>query len=173
MSESDNSLVSKLLDERVRGLNYFEIEKKHGIPAAEAKQLVSEALQEVATKDPIEMRYLVQVRLEAITRHLWEGLENGSFKHAEVILRAADQMAMLMDLNQNTIKQQLTIISDEETQQLLEVLKFFSKSIYAKLDRLPLNKKARTELEAWPEWTAEAATEAVDEVLYAELEEPK
>ena len=171
MEEGNNALVGKLLEERVKGLNYFEIEARHGIPAAEAKMLVNEALQEVATKDPLELRYLVQIRLEAITKNLWEGLENGSFKHAEVILRAADQLAMLMDLNQNTIKQQLTIISDEETAQLLEVLKHYSRALHNKVKALPLNKKAMAELEAWPEWTAEAATNAVEEVVYAELED--
>lgn len=171
MDERDSSLVQALLDERVRGLNYFEIEKKHGVPAAEARQLVSEALQEVATKDPLEMRYLVQLRLEAITRHMQEGLEMGSFKHAEIVLRAADQLAVLMDLNQQTIKKELTIITDEETAQLLEVLKHNNRALFSRIDKLPLNKKAREALEQWPEWTADAATEAVEEVVYAELED--
>jgi hypothetical protein len=171
MADTTDGLVSTLLDERVRGLNYFEIQAKHGIPAAEAKQLVNEALQEVATKDPLEMRYLVQLRLEKITQYLWDGVEAGSFKHAEVILKAADQLAVLMDLNQQTIKQQLTIISDEETAQLLEVLRHYSRGLYGKINQLPLNKKAREALEQWPEWTAEAATDAVEEVIYAEVEE--
>jgi hypothetical protein len=174
MADMTDGLISTLLDDRVRGLNYFEIQAKHGIPAAEAKQLVNEALQEVATKDPLEMRYVVQLRLEKITQHLWEGLENGgalSHKHAEVILKAADQLAVLMDLNQQTIKQQLTIISDEETAQLLEVLRHYSRGLYGRINALPLNKKARQELEQWAEWTADAATEAVEEVIYAEVEE--
>lgn len=169
MDENDNGLISKLLDARVKGLNYLEIQSKYGIPAAEAKQLVTEALAEVATKDPLEMRYLVQLRLEKITQYLWDGLEAGSFKHAEVVLKAADQLAVLMDLNQQTIKQQLTIISDEETAQLLEVLKHYSRGLYGRISALPLNNKARTALEQWPEWTAEAATEAVEEVVYAEI----
>lgn len=168
MEETNNALVTKLLEARVKGENYFEIEAKYGVPAAEAKQLVNEALREVATQDPIEMRYLVQVRLEAITKHLWEGLEAGSFKHADSILRAAEQLAVLMDLNQNTIKQQLTIISDEETQQLFQVLKLYSAGLYQKVASLPLNAKARTQLEQWPAWTADAATQAVEEAVYAE-----
>jgi hypothetical protein len=76
-----------------------------------------------------------------------------------------------MDLNQQTIKQQLTIISDEETAQLLEVLRHYSRGLYGKINQLPLNKKAREALEQWPEWTAEAATDAVEEVIYAEVEE--
>lgn len=171
MAESENVLVSKLLEARVKGENYFEIEAKYGIPAAEAKQLVTEALKEVATQDPVEMRYLVQVRLEAITKHLWEGLEAGSFKHADSILRAAEQLAVLMDLNQNTIKQQLTIITDEETQQLFQVLKLYSAALYNKINAMPLNQKARLQLEAWPEWTAEAATDAVEEAVYADVVE--
>lgn len=168
MVEAENALINKLLEARVKGKNYFQIEAEYGIPAAEAKQLVSEALQEVASRDPIEMRYLVQVRLEAITNHLWDGLEAGSFKHADSILRAAEQLAVLMDLNQNTIKQQLTIISDEETRQLFQVLKLYSSALYSRVATLPLNQKARTALEQWPEWTAEAATEAVEEAVYAE-----
>jgi len=168
MADGDNALTAKLLDARVKGKNYFEIEAMYGIPAAEAKQMVNEVLGEVAERDPVEMRYLVQLRLEAVTSYLWEGLEAGSFKHADSILRAAEQLAVLMDLNQNTIKQQLTIISDEETRQLFQVLKLYSAGLYQKVASLPLNQKARTQLEEWPEWTAEAATNAVEEAVYAE-----
>jgi hypothetical protein len=171
MADGNNALTAKLLDARVKGKNYFEIEAMYGIPAAEAKQMVNEILEEVAERDPVEMRYLVQLRLEAITANLWEGVEAGSFKHADSILKAAEQLAVLMDLNQNTIKQQLTIISDEETRQLFQVLKLYSAGLYQKVAALPLSQKARLQLEEWPEWTADAATQAVEEAVYAEVEE--
>jgi hypothetical protein len=168
----DNALAQKLLDERVRGRNWLEIEAKHGIPAAEARQIVNEVLNEVATKDPIEMRYLIQLRLEKITDHLWDGLERGEFKSGEAILKTVERMAELMDLNQDTIKHQITIISDEETLKLFEVLKAYGNRIFERVSALPLNDQSRAQLESsWHEVTAEAATEAVEHVIYAEVVE--
>lgn len=168
MSDDNDALLGMLLDDRVRGLNYFDIEAKHGIPAAEAKSMVNEALAEAASKDPIEMRYVVQLRLEKIVENLWQGLEQGSFKHAEAIIKSIERLTDLMDLNQATIKHQITIISDEETKQFLAVLKANNQKLYEKVEKLPLGKKAAAELESWPEWAAEAATEAVEKVIYAE-----
>jgi hypothetical protein len=168
----DNAMAEKLLSDRVRGRNWLEIELKHGIPAAEARQIVNELLSEVATKDPIEMRYLMQLRLEKIVDHLWDGLERGEFKSGEAILKAAERMAELMDLNQDTIKHQITIISDEETLKLFNVLKEYGNRIFERVSALPLNSKARAELEStWHEVTAEAATESVEHIIYAEVVE--
>jgi hypothetical protein len=169
----DNALAQKLLDERVRGRNWLEIEQKHGIPAAEARQIVNEVLQEVATKDPIEMRYLIQLRLEKITDHLWDGLERGEFKSGEAIVKVVERLAELMDLNQDTIKHQITIISDEETLKLFNVLKEYGNRIYDRISHLPtLGEQTRAALEeSWHELTAEAATESVEHVIYAEVVE--
>jgi hypothetical protein len=167
----DNALAEKLLSDRVRGRNWFEIEQKHGIPAAEARNIVNELLSEVATKDPIEMRYLMQLRLEKIVDHLWDGLERGEFKSGEAILKAAERMAELMDLNQDTIKHQITIISDEETLKLFNVLKEYGNRLYDGISHLPsLGDQTRAELESsWHELTAEAATESVEHIIYAEV----
>src|SRR5690349_23487312 len=75
------TLQNMLLDDRISGLNFFEIGSKHGIPPEEVRQLINEALAENVTRDPIEMRQLVQLRLERLTNYLWAGVENGSFKH--------------------------------------------------------------------------------------------
>jgi hypothetical protein len=118
------------------------------------------------------MRYLIQLRLEKIVDNLWAGLERGEFKSGEAIIKSIEKMTELMDLNLDTIKHQITIISDEETLKLFTVLKEYSNRLYQKIDQLPLNAKSRGELEAWPEWIAEAATEAVETVIYtAELVE--
>lgn len=167
----ENALAQKLLDMRVRGKNWLEIESETGIPGPEARQIVNEVLQEVATKDPIEMRYLIQLRLEKITDNLWKGLEGGDFNNAAMILKSVEKMAELMDLNQDTIKHQITIISDEETLKVFSVLKEYGNRLFKYVDNLALPEEVRLELESWPEWAAEAATEAVEEVIYAEVVE--
>lgn len=168
MSDNNEGLVELLLDDRIKGRNWLEIQTKHGIPAEEARQLVNETLNSIATKDPVEMRYLMQLRLEKIVDHLWTGLEAGSFKHGEAILKAIERMAELMDLNQDTIKHQLTIISDEETLRIFDVLNGYGRKLYEKVETLPLTPEAKQELEAWSEWTSLAATEAVEEALIVE-----
>lgn len=168
MTDNSSALTNMLLDERIKGLNYFEIEEKHGIPAEEARQIVREALEEVAQKDPFEARGIIQLRLERTVNMLWAGLETGSFKHGEAIIKAAERIAELMDLNEQTIKQTITIVSDEETLKLAQVLKLNNNGLYSRIAKLPLNAKARKELEAWPEWASESITDAIDEVIYAE-----
>lgn len=167
----DNGLVQLLLDDRVSGKTYMDIQAKHGIPAAEARALVMEALTQVATKDPIEQRGILQLRLEAVVDKLWAGLEAGSFKHGEAILKAAERIAELMDLNQATIKHEISIISDQETAKLLSVLRENNAKLLAYVKTLPLTEEAQLELEAWPQWVATASTEAVEEVLYMEEDE--
>lgn len=167
MANEDNGLVDLLLQDRIEGKNYFDIEKKHGIPAAEARALVMEALAQVATKDPVEQRGILQLRLEKVVEHLWKGLETGSFKHGEAILRAAERIAELMDLNQATIKHEIAIISDQETAKLLEVLKQNNAMLFQSiLSSLELTDDQRLKLDAWPQWAATASTEAVEAVIY-------
>jgi len=165
MAENDG-LTQLILDDRIRGRSYAEIELKHGIPAIEAMAMVREALESTTMRDPIEMRGIVMLRTEKIIEHLWAGLEQGSFKHGEAIIKALERLSELLDLNQETIRQEITIISDEETLQIFEVLKRSNALLRQKLDALPLPESAVRALEAWPEWVAETTTTAVEEVLY-------
>ena len=165
MSENNDLMSSMLLDDRIKGLNFFEIGEKHGIKPEEARAIVNEALSEVVTRDPVEMRGIIQLRLERMTQHLWTGIENGSFKHIEAATKIVERIAELMDLNEQTIKHQISIISDEETLQLFHVLRANNRLLYDRVRALPLNQKALGELESWPEWAADAAGAAVDEVI--------
>lgn len=162
---SNMSLQNMLLDDKIAGLSFFEISQKHGIPVDEVRQLYVEAMSENVIRDPIEMRQLIQLRLERLTNSLWTGIENGSFKHVEAASRLIERIAELMDLNEQTIKHQVTLVSDEETLQLFAVLRANNQYIYDQVRALPLNQKALQQLEAWPEWAATAATDAVEGVL--------
>lgn len=154
-----------LLDDRISGLNYYEIAEKHKIKPEEARAIVNEALSTVTTRDPVEMRGIIQLRLERMTSFLWSKIEDGSFKHIEVAVKIVERIAELMDLNEQTIKHQVTIISDEETLQLFHVLRENNRFIYDRVRALPLDAVALGELESWPEWAADAATHAVEEVI--------
>lgn len=169
MNDSAN-LQQMLLDDRIAGLSYVEIGAKHGIDAHEVAGLVRELLTEVASQDPTELRMIQQARIEKIVNHLWAGLEQGSFKHGEAILKAVERLAELMDLNQASIKHEITIISDEETRKLLDVLKYNNNHLLAHVQSLPLNEESRAALTEWPAWVAEASVDAVDEVLTLEEE---
>lgn len=168
----EDGMLQLLLDERLAGRSWFDIQNKHGIPMEEAKRLYNEALMQNATKDPVEMRYLQQLQIERVIASMWKFMEAGSFKHAETIVKALERLSDLMDLNQSTLKRQLTIISDEETLQILEVMKRFGRALENKVLALPeLTDEIKLELKAWPEWVAEAATDSVEEVVYAEVED--
>lgn len=162
----NDGLTQLILDDRIRGRSYAEIELKHGIPAIEAMAMVREALEATTMRDPIEMRGIVMLRTEKIIEHLWAGLEAGSFKHGEAIIKALERLSELLDLNQETIRHEFTVISDEETLQLFAVMKRANQLLYSKVKELPLSAEAAFELEAWPAWVAETSTAAVEEILY-------
>lgn len=163
---ASDGLTQLILDDRIRGRSYAEIELKHGIPAIEAMAMVREALESTTMRDPIEMRGIVMLRTEKIIEHLWEGLEQGSFKHGEAIIKALERLSELLDLNQETLRIEQTIVSDEQTLQLFQVMKEAYGLLYAKVQRLAVTDAAIKELEAWPEWVAETTTQAVEHVLY-------
>lgn len=170
--EYSNGVAEKLLNDRVDGLNYLEIERKHGIPAHEARAIVREALSEVTSKDPIEQRGILTLQIEKVIKYLITGLEAGSFKHGEAILKATERLAELHDLNQQTIKHEITVVSDEETAIILTVLRQTLNDVYTRFAELDLSTEVRKELsEAWPGWAAEASTASVENVIYAEIVE--
>jgi hypothetical protein len=171
MGDNDDGLLQLILDERLAAKSWFDIEKKHGIPMEEAKRIYNEARMSTASSDPIEMRHLQQMRIEKLIEYLWKGLEQGSFKHGEVILKAMERLSNLLDLDQTTLKRQLTIISDEETLQIFEVLKRFANSLEGRVRELDLTPEQQVSLSAWPEWVAESATNSVEQVVYAEVED--
>jgi hypothetical protein len=170
MIQTDDGIQELILNARAKGLNWFDIQKQHGIDPLEARQIYNEAMKQVASQDPVEMRMLMQVRLEKVVNYLWAGLEAGNFKNGEAILKAVERMSELMDLNQETIKHQITLITDEQTLKVFETLDRMQRRLYARVDALPLSEEVKLELTAWPEWAAEAATDSVEEVLIVEEE---
>lgn len=166
-----DALTQLFVDEKVRGKSYLEISQRHDVPVDEVISIIRAYYTATTIRDPQEHRALLQLRLERIIDKLWEGLEAGSFKHGEAIIKAVTQLQDLHDLNEKTMTVTHNLILDEDTDKILEVLKFATGKLRDKVARLPLSAKAKTELQAWPEWAAEAATEAVEEVVYAEIVE--
>jgi hypothetical protein len=165
MAQEDDALAQMLVDDKIRGKSYLEIAEKHGIPVEDVISILRGVYLQTQIKDPTEYRALLQLRIERIIDKLWNGLESGSFKHGEAILKAVTSLQEMHDLNEKTIRHEISIISDEETAKLLEVMKHTTDDLYQRVLSVPLNKQARAALEAWPEWAAEATTNAVEESL--------
>lgn len=170
MTENDG-LTQLVLDDRIKGKTYAEIERKHGIPAIEAMALVREALEATTMNDPIEMRGIVMLRIEKVIENLWRGLEKGDVKSGEAIIKSLERLSELLDLNQETLKHEITLISDEETLKLFQVMKHKDSLMLNRVRQMALTDAAVKELEAWPEWVAEASTAAVEAVLYLDEED--
>lgn len=164
-------LAQMLVDEKIRGRSYLDIAQKHGLPVEEVITIVRGYYAATTIRDPQEHRALLQLRLERIIDKLWEGLEAGSFKHGEAIIKAVTQLQDLHDLNEQHMTTAQNLIMDEDTDTILEVLKHATGALRDRVARMPLSKKAKEELTAWPEWAAEATTNAVEEVIYAEVVE--
>lgn len=170
-NEGTDALAQLIVDEKIRGRSFLQISSDHGIPVEEVVVIYRQYIAEAAIRDPLEHRMLLQLRTEKIIDYLWGGLEAGSFKHGEAILKAVNTLQELHDLNEKTIVAVRSDIEDADTDKVLEVLKHASGSLLKKVARLPLSAKGKEELKSWPEWAAEASTNAVEEVIYAEIEE--
>lgn len=165
---SNDALAELLVSDRVRGKSYKWIAERHNIPVEEVISIIRDYYTTEVIRDPVEHRALLQIRYNKIIDHLWDGLETGSFKHGDSILKAVQQLQELHDLNEKTMTAHLNVILDEDATKVFEVLKMANAALYERVKALPLSKKVQQELVAWPEWAAEAATESVEAVLYAE-----
>lgn len=170
LDKAPDRLAQMMLDDKIKGISYNEIAYKHDLPVETVVATVKRELDSATIKDPIEYRKLLQLRLEKLIATLWEAVDNGALKSADTIVNAIDRIQELHALNeqQNTIE--INIISDAQVTQLLNVLSYSFTALYSKISNLPLTDEARNELDNWNEWTAEAATEAV-EAIDAELVE--
>ena len=164
-------LTDKFVEERVRGKSYAEIARKHSVPVEEVISIIRAEYAATTIRDPQEYRALLQLRLEKIIDKLWDGLEAGSFKHGEAVIKAVAQLQELHDLNEKTIVHQINVILDEDATKVFDVLKIQNSMMLEKVLQLKLTPHVKKELEAWPEWAAESATEAVEQVVYAVQED--
>ena len=166
--EISANLASMLLDEKLKGKSYTDMELKHGIPAIECYQIVRDALAAIPVHSQVEQRQLASLRLEKIIQGIWDEMASGSFKHAEAMTKVVHEMSELNDLIQKTVTHEIVFIQDQQAALVLNMLELVAEGLLNRVNDLPLNQKAKKALEEWPEWAAEITTDAVSAVVYAE-----
>lgn len=167
-----SELTDLIIRERVKGLSYYQIEQKHGVPALEARELVREALQSTSIEDEWEQRGIMMLRIEKVIENLWDGVENGSFKHAEALFKGIEQLSQLLALNKQVIEEQQASITDEQAAIIYAVITANNRQLLDYIEQqLKPNKRQLERLEDWPQVSAESATQAIEEVLYVEDDE--
>lgn len=169
---ADNSgLVQMFLDEKVKGRSYVEIGLKHGVDPIEVQRAVRQALSDSTVRDPEELRAILALRIEKVTEFLWKGLETGSFKHGEAILRAVEQTRDLYELIQQDRQETKFKLGEQET----EVILMFAEKVVDNMREwimgIPVGKKGQAELEHWAEKSAEAVTDAAEQIIEAQIVE--
>lgn len=166
---NESKLTELIIKERVKGLSYYEIEQKHGVAALEARELVHEVLHTEAMDDEWEKRGIAMLRIEKVIEHLWDGVESGSFKHAEALFKGIEQLSQLLALNKQVIEEQKATITDEQAALIYMVITENNRQILSYINKeLKPNKRQMEKLEAWPQISAESATHAVEAALYVE-----
>lgn len=167
-----SNLADMIMDDRVAGLSYLEIEKKHQVSALDAREMVREALSSTSIEDEWEMRGIAMLRIEKVISHLWNGVERGEFKHAEAMIKAIEQLSQLLALNKQVMEEQKAIITDEQAALIYMVITENNRQILEFIKReLKPNKKQQQVLESWTEIAAEASTNAIEATLMEEEEE--
>lgn len=173
MDENTN-LVQLFIEDYARGKSFYDLEAKHGVPAAEISVMIDEYLaNNYLSRDRQRWQQLLTLRIERITDHLWDGIEQGSFKHAEAVVRLMEKLAELLALNEQAIVEQDSKVNDAQTELILRVLRIHDQQLLELVRSLPLSVEAKEKLDEWPEWVAETSTNAVEQVIYAEIEEKK
>lgn len=169
---TDSALTELIINERVRGKSYFDIGIKHNIDPLEARQLVKEALESTSMDDEWEQRGILMLRLEKVIDNMWDQVERGEWKHAEVLIKSIDQLSNLLATNKQIMQETKTMITDEQAQLIYMVISENNRQMlqYIK-DVLKPNKTQQKQLEHWHAVTAETATNAVEAVIYAEEED--
>lgn len=166
------TLPDLLLDDRVAGLSFDHIAKKHGMAPEDVRVMVREELSKTAEEDEWEMRALTLLRLEKVVSHLWRDVEKGSFKHAEAMFKGLDQIANLLALNKQVMEKQQAAISDEQAALIYHILTENNNRIKAYIDKtLKPNKTQRAALEEWASVAAEVSTGAIEATLVEEDDE--
>lgn len=164
-------LTDLLLDDRIDGLSYDRIGKKHGIDPLDARAMVREALSRTADEDEWEMRALSLLRLEKVVQHMWTGVEQGSFKHAEALFKGLDQINTLLALNKQVVEERRAAISEEQAELIYLVIKENNRQIRQFIGSMKLNKTQQALMEEWPVIESEASTKAIEAVLVEDEEE--
>lgn len=169
---NNSELTDLVIKERVKGLSYYQIEQKHGIRGEEARELVREALTATSIEDEWEQRGIMMLRIEKVIEHLWDGVESGSFKHAEALFKGIEQLSQLLALNKQVIEEQRAAITDEQAALIYMVITENNRQMLEYITReLRPNKKQQAALQEWPQISADTATQAVEAVLYEEEDE--
>lgn len=169
---NESNLTDLIIRERVKGLSYYQIEQKHGVPALEAREMVYEVLNSEQMDDEWEKRGIAMLRIEKVIENLWDGIEQGSFKHAEALFKGIEQLSQLLALNKQVMEEQKSTITDEQAELVYMVVTENNKQMLAYInEKLNPNQEQLEILEAWPQVSAESATQAVETVLYVTEEE--
>lgn len=158
-----------LVKDRVEGLSYPEIAVKHGLEVVQCYGMVRGFLEETTIDDEFEQRGIQMLRLDAIVKHLWSGLEAGSFKHAEAIVRAVNELGVLLDINKQALEEAKYRVSEEQGEIIYRVVEHLTGGLQRRISQLQLtSEQTKVMEEQWPSWNYEAATEAMEDVVYAE-----
>lgn len=170
--DNKSELTDLIIRERVKGLSYYQIEQKHEIRAEEAREFVREALSSTSIEDEWEQRGIMMLRIEKVIEHLWDGVTSGSFKHAEAMFKGIEQLSQLLALNKQVVEEQRAAITDEQAELIYMVITENNRQMLTYINEtLKPNKKQLERLEEWPQISAESATQAVEAVLYVEVED--
>lgn len=143
------ALAQRIADDKAKGHSYITIGQNYGIDPLDARQMVREVIESTSIDDEWEMRGIALLRLEKVVENLWKGLENGSFKHAEVLVRAIDQTSTLLALNKQVMKDRQMELTDQQAELIFSVLTLNNQRILEYIqDTLKPNKRQLQQLEA-------------------------
>ena len=151
----DNALLAIVKSARVLGKDYVEIERLYGISAPRAEALIKAHYANVRI-DPNEYRMLQMDRLEGLIDVLMSMAQMGNIKSAEVLLKALEQINVLLGLNLEQTKIEIRVVTEQQSNVVYEIVAEVTKNILGLVQRTVTDQKQLAAIEEV--WDAEVDT---------------
>jgi len=173
-NNQDNALLGIIKAARIQGKDFLQIEQMYKIPAPQAEAILKEYYAgRAAALDPNEQRMLQLDRLEGLIDVFQQMATMGNIKSGEVLLKALDQISLLIGLNQQATKTEIRIVTEEQSEIVFHLVRATLNGILRDYIT-PLLEKHQEVLalveDQWDDITATHWSQAVHEIVEAEPE---
>ena len=116
---------------RLSGLGPFEIARKLGpsVTPEYVQGVIGRILSQRQQLTASEYRWLQLARLDTVINALWGGLQRGDIGHAQVILAAIERANKMMELEKETTRIEIELISDGQAELMKQTLRLVLEAV--------------------------------------------
>lgn len=167
----DNGIFRIVRDQRRRGVDYLEIERLFGIPAAQAEKMMSDYYSSKAKGGNLEeARYLQLERFEAMIGPMMDRVEMGDVKAAEALIKLLTGINDTLGLVKEQKSIEITIINQQQGDAVFRMIDHVVSGILNAVQQIVTDQTILGEIEeAFDERTPELMASAREQIVDAQV----